>query len=206
MDNIKAVIFDIDGTLADSLDVWAEADRIFLARRGYKYDSSVSAAMKTMHFMSAAEYLRQLYNIPDSLESVAKEITDIVREKYFFEVKLMPYAKELIGALEKRGIKMCAATSNSRELAEGVLRHNGILDSLGFIITSDEAGSSKDDPRIFYMCAPADTAVIEDSPHAAKTAFDSGFYTIGTNSGHFGDFEALKGCVHRRIESFKELI
>ena len=52
MNNIKAVIFDIDGTLADSLDVWAEADRIFLARRGYEYDSSVSAAMKTMHFMS----------------------------------------------------------------------------------------------------------------------------------------------------------
>lgn len=212
MENIKAVIFDIDGTLADSLDVWAEADRIFLARRGYEYDSSVSAAMKTMHFMSAAEYLRQLYHIPDSLESVASEITDIVREKYFFEVKLMPYAKELIEALKKRGIKMCAATSNSRELAEGVLRHNGILDSLEFIITSDEAGSSKDDPKIFYMCAekmgtsPAETAVIEDSPHAAKTAFDSGFYTIGTNSGHFGDFEALKGCVHRRIESFKELI
>ena len=212
MENIKAVIFDIDGTLADSLDVWAEADRQFLARRGYEYDSSVSAAMKTMHFMSAAEYLRQLYHIPDSLESVASEITDIVREKYFFEVKLMPYAKELIKALTKRGIKMCAATSNSRELAEGVLRHNGILDNLEFIITSDEAGSSKDDPKIFYMCAekmgtsPAETAVIEDSPHAAKTAFDSGFYTIGTNSGHFGDFEALKGCVHRRIESFKELI
>ena len=48
---------------------------------------------------------------------------------------------------------MCAATSNSRELAEGVLGHNGILDELEFIITSDEAGSSKEDPKIFHMCA-----------------------------------------------------
>lgn len=212
MDNIKAVIFDIDGTLADSLGVWTESDRIFLGRRGIEYDSEVSLALKSMHFMSAAEYLKELYALPESAESVAAEITEIVREKYFFEVKLMPYAKELINSFSERGIKMCAATSNSRELAEGVLRHNGILDSLEFIVTSDEAGSSKEDPGIFFMCAeklgvlPCETAVIEDSPHAAKTAFENGFYTIGVNSGHFGDFDALKGCVHRRIESFKELI
>lgn len=212
MENIKGVIFDIDGTLADSLGVWTESDRIFLGRRGIEYDSEVSLALKSMHFMSAAEYLKELYSLPESAEEVAAEITEIVREKYFYEVRLMPYAKELIQSFSKRGIKMCAATSNSRELAEGVLLHNGIIDSLEFIVTSDEAGSSKEDPRIFFMCAekmgvmPRETAVIEDSPHAAKTAFQNGFYTIGVNSGHFGDFEALKDCVHRRIESFKELI
>lgn len=212
MNNFKAVIFDIDGTLADSMGVWTESDRIFLSRRGIEYDSEVSLALKSMHFMSAAEYLKNLYSLPESAEDVAREITDIVREKYFFEVRLMPYAKELIQSFSERGIRMCAATSNSRELAEGVLRHNGILDRLEFIVTSDEAGSSKDDPSIFFMCAekmgvsPHETAVIEDSPHAAKTAFENGFYTIGVNSGHFGDFEALRGVVHRRIESFKELI
>lgn len=212
MDKFKAVIFDIDGTLADSLGVWTESDRIFLGRRGIEYDSEVSLALKSMHFMSAAEYLRDLYSLPESVEEVAAEITEIVREKYFYEVKLMPYAKELIQSFSEQGIKMCAATSNSRELAEGVLRHNDILHSLEFIVTSDEAGSSKDDPRIFFMCAekmgvsPNETAVIEDSPHAARTAFENGFYTIGVNSGHFGDFEALTDCVHRRIESFKELI
>ena len=196
MKNIKAVIFDIDGTLADSLGVWTESDRIFLSRRGIEYDSEVSVALKSMHFMSAAEYLRDYYSLPESVEDVAREITEIVREKYFYEVRLMPYAKELIRSFSERGIKMCAATSNSRELAEGVLRHNGILQSLEFIVTSDEAGSSKDDPRIFFMCAekmgvsPNETAVIEDSPHAAKTAFRNGFYTIGVNSGHFGDSRA----------------
>ena len=76
---------------------------------------------------------------------------------------------------------MCAATSNSRELAEGVLGHNGILDELEFIITSDEAGSSKEDPKIFHMCAerlgtaPDETAVFEILPmrqrQLLKTAF-----------------------------------
>lgn len=212
MENIKAVIFDIDGTLCDSLGVWTESDRILLARRGIEYDFSISEALKSMHFTSAAEYLRDHYSLPESAEEIAEEITDIVRDKYFNEVRLMPYVKELMESFKARGIKMCAATSNSRELAEGVLKNNGIYSFLEFIITSDEAGSSKADPKIFNMCAerlgtlPCETAVIEDSPHAAETAYTNGFFTVGVNSGHFGDYDALENCVHIRIESFKELI
>lgn len=212
MGKIKAVIFDIDGTLTDSMGVWTESDRILLERRGIVYDSSVSLALKSMHFMSAAQYLKELYKLPESAESVAAEITEIVRDKYFREVRLMPYAREFIELCAERGIGMCAATSNSRELAEGVLKNNGIFDHLEFIITSDEAGSGKDDPEIFFRCAeklgasPENIAVIEDSPHAARTAFENGFFTIGVNSGHFGDYAALEECVHLRAEGFEQLI
>lgn len=209
---IKAVIFDIDGTLADSMGVWTESDKILLSRRGIPYTEEVSFALKSMHFLSAVEYLKNLYDLPDSAESIAAEITDIVRDKYFHEVGLMPYAREFIGYCRKKDVLMCAATSNSRELAEGVLKNNGIFDFLEFIITSDEAGSSKEDPRIFHMCAerlgfaPENIAVIEDSPHAAKTAFDSGFFTVGVNSGHFGDYENLTDCTHLRADSFENLM
>ena len=211
LENIKAAVFDIDGTLADSMGVWAESDRILLGRRGIPYTEDVSLALKSMHFNSAVRYLKERFSLPDSEESIGAEITEIVRHKYFFEVPLMPYAAETVERFKSMGIRICAATSNSRELAEGVLRHNGILDSLEFIITSDEAGSAKDDPKIFHMCAerlgtsPSETAVFEDSPHAAKTAYESGFFTIGVNSGFFGDFEALENCTHLRIRSFKEL-
>lgn len=212
LDKIKAVIFDIDGTLTDSMGVWTESDRILLERRGIVYDSSISLALKSMHFMSAAEYLKELYKLPESAENVAAEITEIVRDKYFHEVSLMPFAREFIETCRAHGIVMCAATSNSRELAEGVLKNNGIFNHLEFIITSDEAGSGKDDPEIFFRCSemlgvpPENTAVIEDSPHAAKTAFENGFFTIGVNSGHFGDYEALADCVHLRTEGFKTLM
>ena len=62
-----------------------------------------------------------------------------------------------------------------------------------------------------HMCAerlgtaPDETAVFEDSPHAAKTAFENGFYTVGVNSGHFGDFDVLADCTDIRINSFKDL-
>ncbi len=212
MKNIRAIIFDIDGTIADSLGIWAEADSEFLRRRGIEYNPALSAAMKSMHFMSAAQYIIDVYGLKDSLESAASEITDIVRQKYFHEVKLMPMAHELMDHCIASGIKICAATSNSRELAAGVLENNGILSKMEFIITSDEAGSAKDNPDIFFMCSkklgipPENIAVVEDSPHAAKTAMESGFFTIGVNSGYFGDFEALKSCTHMRVKSLGEII
>lgn len=163
------------------MGVWSESDRILLGRRGIPYTEEVSFALKSMHFMSAVTYLKNLYSLPDSEESIAEEITDIVRDKYFHEVKLMPFVPEMIAHFKASGIKMCAATSNSRELAEGVLGHNGILDELEFIITSDEAGSSKEDPKIFHMCAerlgtaPDETAVLRILPmrqrQLLKTAF-----------------------------------
>ena len=60
LENIKAVIFDIDGTLADSMGVWSESDRILLGRRGIPYTEEVSFALKSMHFMSAVTYLKDL--------------------------------------------------------------------------------------------------------------------------------------------------
>ena len=212
LDNIKGIIFDIDGTLADSMGVWAESDRILLERRGIEYKEEVSFALKSMHFISAVEYLKKLYGLTESAEEIGAEITDIVRDKYFHEIELMPFVREFMEHCRSKGIHMCAATSNSRELAEAVLKNNGIYDMLDFLITSDEAGSGKENPDIFFMCAermstlPENTAVFEDSPHAAKTAYDNGFYTVGVNSGHFGDFDALEKCTSIRIKSFLELI
>lgn len=212
MENIKGIIFDIDGTLTDSMGVWEEADRIFLENRGKVWTRDVSLAMKPMHFLSASCYLKERFGFDDSPESISAEIADIVRDKYFNEIVLMPYVREFMEYCRGRGIHMCAATSNIRELAEGVLKNNGVLDMLDFILTSDESGSSKDNPDIFFMCAekmgtlPENTAVAEDSPHAAVTAFNNGFYTIGVDSGYFGDFEQLKDCTHIRVNSFNELI
>lgn len=212
MKRIKGVIFDIDGTLADSLWAWGEADRILLERRGLKYTESISETMKAMHFISAAEYLCRLFDLPETPEELGKEITDIVRDIYFHKVQLMPYAVELLDLLDNKSIKYCAATSNNRELAEGMLLHNGILDRFSFLITSDEVGSGKEDPTIFHMCCsrldtkPDETMVIEDSPHAAQTAKKAGFFTVGVNSGYFNDYQALAGCTDMLSERLDGII
>lgn len=212
-ENIKAVIFDVDGTLLDSLDVWADSDRIFLESLGFSYDPSISDRMKSMHYISAAQLLIDEYHIDMPLDEVMNRIEDIVRDKYFHEVPVKPYALELISECRRQGIRMCAATSNLRALAEGALSSGKILPCLDFIITSDEVGSSKDDPEIFFRCAekmgaaPCDTAVFEDSVHAASSAAKAGFYTVGVFDRHYAaEFEKLKKICSRTITSFEELI
>ncbi|MBQ8826848.1 MAG: HAD family phosphatase [Oscillospiraceae bacterium] len=211
--NFKAVIFDMDGTLVDSLRVWAESDIVFLNRHGYEYDPSVSEAMKTMHYVSACEYLKERFDIPMSVEDIGSSIMEIVKHKYVNEVPLKEGVYDFMLKLKADGVKMCVATSNDKSLAEAALKSLGIYEMLEFIMTSDEVGCGKESPVIFEKCAekmgatPSETAVFEDSVHAAGSAYGAGFYTVGVYEENFrNEFEKLRGCTHKMIRSFKEVL
>ncbi|MBQ5316952.1 MAG: HAD family phosphatase [Oscillospiraceae bacterium] len=209
---LKGFIFDIDGTLVDSMGVWSEADRIFLERRGIAYEPELTMKLKSMTLSTSAGYLGQLYGLPESAEDILSEITDIVRGKYANEIKAMPYTKELLTYLKESGVGICAATANSHELSDLVLGANDISDMFDFILTTDDVGSGKDRPDLFRVCADRfgtdreNTAVVEDSPHSAQTAREDGFFTIGVDSGHYGDFDALADHCDVRFKHFGELL
>ncbi|MBQ4364586.1 MAG: HAD family phosphatase [Oscillospiraceae bacterium] len=209
---IDSVIFDLDGTLVNSMGVWAESDMIFLNNHGHEYSPELSYALRTLTFEDACSYIRREYSLDMSDKEIAEEITEIVRHKYTHEIELMPCVRETLAELSRHKIRMCVATSNSRELAEAVLISNGIDGHFEFLITSDEVGTGKNDPHIYISCAekmgstPMSTAVVEDSPHAAQTAHKAGFFTVGVPSGHYDDFDELEGCTDVRIENISELI
>lgn len=212
-ENIAAVIFDMDGTLIDSLGVWADSDRIFAEELGLSYDAKISAAMKKMHYVSACEYLKEYYALDMSAEEIGARIMEIVREKYLHEIPLKPCVLDVMRALRSRGVRMCVATSNDKSLAEGALKNLGIYDMLEFVITSDEVGVGKESPLIFtraaeMMCtAPQNTAVFEDSVHAAESAAAAGFFTVGIYDGKYNnEFEEMKRTADITIKSFGELM
>jgi HAD superfamily hydrolase (TIGR01509 family) len=120
---------------------------------------------------------------------------------------------EYIEAEYKKGIKMCAATSNSKILAEGALKNLGLLCKLEFVLTSDDVNCGKDSPLIFQRAAQMlgvpyeKVMVFEDSVHAAETAKKAGFYTTGVYDEHYShEFDKLKSVSDRTIKSFEELI
>lgn len=211
--NAEAIIFDMDGTLLDSLSVWADSDREFITGLGMEYHQKHSLAMKKMHFDSACEYLVREFSLPFSAIETGEKILRIVEEHYINGVPLKDGVTEFLAAAKSAGIKMCVATSNKKSLAERSLEAKGIMDFMEFVITSDEVGGGKETPEIFLKAAerlgaaPEETVVFEDSIHAVLSAKSAGFKVIGVYDPLCPEeFAEIEKSADRTVKSFKELL
>lgn len=209
---INYIIFDMDGTLLDSLSVWADSDRQFVSELGLEYDERHSLAMKKMHFDSACEYLVRELSLPFSAEETGERILKIVEENYI-NSPLKEGAEDFIRAAKNAGVKLCIATSNKKYLAENALKNKDIGDFFEFVLTSDEVGGGKESPEIFLKAAemlgasPRETAVFEDSIHAVLSAKSAGFRVIGVHDPMCPEeFEEIEKSADMAVRSFKELL
>lgn len=209
---IRNIIFDLDGTLIDSHNVWLEADKKFSEENGKEYDPEVSEKMKDMYFTVACKFLVESLNISVTPEEACRRIGEIVSEAYAESIPLKPYVSDYVRLMKETGIKMCVATSNHRALAESALKRLGIRGDLEFIITSEDVGCGKESGLIFKRAAemlgadPSETAVFEDSLNALKSAKSAGFYTVGIiNPETLWDNAQIAETADKTISSFSEL-
>ncbi|MGN1402331.1 MAG: HAD family hydrolase [Bacillus sp. (in: firmicutes)] len=174
-------IFDLDGTLLDSMHVWETVADDYCRKNGLVPPADYKERLKTMSLQESAEYLIDVFALSATPREVVDEIISLVERQYTDLVQLKPGIESFLTKLDAR---KCIATAMDRKPAEAALRRLGVLDHFDFILTCQEIGSGKDKPGIFLAACnrwetpPAEVAVYEDSLHAIQTAKQAGFYTI----------------------------
>ena len=182
---VKGVIFDLDGTLFDSMWVWREVDTQFVKNHGLPVEEDYLDALKSMNFTECAEYTRKRYDLTLSDAEMMAEWDSLARKAYAEDVGLKAGVKEYLSFLKEKGIKIAVATSCYLSLCEPTLRRHGIDGTFDAMTTKDEDPRSKEHPDIFLRTSekiglhPNECAVFEDILTAVKTAKSAGFFTVG---------------------------
>lgn len=211
--NIKAAIFDVDGTLLDSMGIWDDAGKQYLKSVGVQPKPGLSEILFTMTIEEAAAYLKKEYRLTQSEQQIRRGALDILRDFYYYEAPLKERAKELLEELHCRNIPMAAATSSERGYVEAAFARLGILNYFARIYTCTEVGAGKQNPLIYQMACrfldakPQETAVFEDALYAVKTAKEAGFYTVAVfDAANAQDAEEIREISDVYVEQLSSLI
>lgn len=175
------MIFDMDGTLIDSMHVWREFRHRVVRRLDIKkVPQNLFDILKNMSIEESAEYFAHLSGNKTKQE-VLDVYYDILKEFYENEAELKENVREFLQALNDKNVIMCVATETDIIFAKAALEKTGILKYFDFCICSKEVGKGKKYPDIFFEALKRlglkkeDVVIFEDSYYAAKTAKDAGF-------------------------------
>lgn len=211
--NIQGMIFDLDGTLIDSMPAWENIGSDFLKKHGIVPPNDLNETIKTMSFAESARYFIEFYGVAMTETEVGDEINGMIRENYARHIVLKPYVKETLDQYFNQGIRMGILTATHKTLTELVLRRFGLLDHFDFILTSGMTGLPKSQPEIYHQAVaqlqlPAQRITIfEDSLYCIKAARETGCHIIGVfDEASKEDWEAIKRSSDSVIMSFKELL
>ena len=185
---MKAAIFDMDGTLVDSLmlwDVfWREAGIRFLNDGSFRPSEADDKAVRTITLRDAMYLIHDRYGLGTNGEELFQYINGIITDFYANKVQLKEGAREWLEHCKAKEIKMCIASATTPELIEIALRHCGIADYFERIFSCSVLGKGKEEPDIYlaaqeYFGTKAeDTWVFEDSLTAIETAMGIGMHTV----------------------------
>lgn len=153
LQKIDAVLFDLDGSLVDSMWLWGEIDREYLGGFGIPVPEGLQDEIEGMSFSEGALYFKNRFRLPDSVEEIKADWNRMAWDKYTHEVPLKRGAGEFIRYCMEQGIKLGIATSNSRELVENVVNVHGLSDCFECIVTSCDVNKGKPAPDVYLEAA-----------------------------------------------------
>lgn len=207
-------IFDLDGTLLDSMGVWTAVDHAFLAHYGLPLDREYLMEVKRHSHAQAAVYTKEYFGLSDSPEDIVSLWHELAGDAYQTTIGLKPGVYEYLNYLHDSGVKIAAATSSLPEHAPTALERLGIMHFFENITyTREAARPSKTFPDVYLLAAErlglsaADCIVFEDIPIGIAAAREGGFRVVAVDEPFYADESCdFAAYAVRTITDFRDLI
>ena len=181
---IKGIIFDVDGTLLNSMPVWENLGELYLRAQGKSAEKGLRDILYTMGVRQGAAYLKTQYGLDQTIEEVIEGLNREVRGFYEKKVPLKEGVREYLERFRELSLPMMLATSGDKTNVRAALSRLGILSWFEGILTCLEMGTDKNHPDVFLAAAlqmdldPSEILVFEDALYAIQTAKRAGFRTV----------------------------
>lgn len=182
---MKAIAFDFDGTLIDSMGMWRELGKNYLERQGIEYTPAIARDITTMSLSMSAQYFKDKFNFKASVEEIYNEMGQILLEGYSKTLELKDNVYEILDYYKKKNYPLILATATNENLVQPALDRYNLNKYFEWIQTCDNSGYQKSDVRFYHKIAqrldlPIENIIFyDDAPYALKSAKEAGLYTVG---------------------------
>jgi HAD superfamily hydrolase (TIGR01509 family) len=187
---IEAVVFDLDGVLLDSEQVWDEAREQLAAERGGRWHDGAQRAMMGMSSNEWSRYMHETIGLPEPPEEINREVVERLAASYRKHLPALPGAREAVEQLAARW-PLGLASSSNRELIDLALRLLGVEHLFAATVSSEEVGRGKPAPDVYLEAArrlrvePVRAAAVEDSHNGIRAAKAAGMRVLAIPNAHF---------------------
>lgn len=211
MEKIKYAIFDLDGTITDSMHIWDTCGGAYLMMRGIT--PHAGETFRTRGYREGISYMIEEYNLPLTYDELLAEIMKILEFYYYNIAEAKDGVAEFLQKMQKNGTKMCIISATNEYLVDAALKRNGLRQYFSKIYSTTDVGIHKDSPVIFNMARDflgaeknSDVFVFEDALYSIKTSKAAGYRTVAIEDySDEPDRETLKATADYYIKDYSEI-
>ena len=210
MSAIEAVVFDLDGVILDSEEIWDEVRERYIRERGGRYDDRAQRAMMGMSSIEWSRFIHDELGVAAAPEEINADVVQLMLERYRTRLPLVPGAVDAVERLAA-AFPLGIASSSNRELIDAVLAEAGLGEQFAAVVSSEEVQRGKPAPDVYLEAAarlgvePRACAAIEDSHNGIRSAKAAGMRVIAIPNAHYPPDDGALAEADAVIGSITEL-